>query len=96
MPPFSRLLEQGNVSALNFPVAMNAGRARAFGTLMKQDFQRAVFNRIPLMKREPARRWWEILFFAMNIKASPQWRRAIQPAMRSSSRYRAKPNALRS
>jgi hypothetical protein len=62
MPPFSQLLEQGKVCALNFPVAMNPGLARAIGTLMKQDFQRAVLNRIPLMELEPARRWREILF----------------------------------
>ena len=29
---------------------------------MKQDFQRAVLNRIPLMEIEPAHRWREILF----------------------------------
>jgi len=62
MPPFSKLLEQGKVCALNFPVAMNPGLARAIGTLMKQDFQRAVLNRIPLMELEPAHRWREILF----------------------------------
>ena len=28
---------------------------------MKQDFQRAVLNRIPLMEREPAHRWREVL-----------------------------------
>src|SRR5437762_11819605 len=37
MPPFSHLIEQGKVCALNFPVAMNPGLARAIGTLMKQD-----------------------------------------------------------
>jgi hypothetical protein len=62
MPPFSELLEQGKVCALNFPVAMNPGLARAIGTLMKQDFQRAVLNRIPRMELEPARPWREILF----------------------------------
>jgi hypothetical protein len=29
---------------------------------MKQDFQRAVLNRIPLMEREPAHRWRVVLF----------------------------------
>ena len=62
MPLFSELLEQGKVCALNFPVAMNPGLARTIGTLMKQDFQRAVLNRIPLMEVEPAHRWREILF----------------------------------
>lgn len=62
MPPFSQLLEQGKVCALNFPVAMNPGLARTIGTLMKQDFQRAVLNRIPMMELDPARCWREILF----------------------------------
>lgn len=62
MPPFSQLLEQGKVCALNFPVAMNPGLARTIGTLMKQDFQRAVLNRIPMMELEPAKRWREVLF----------------------------------
>jgi hypothetical protein len=62
MPPFTQLLEQGKVCALNFPVAMNPGLARTIGTLMKQDFQRAVLNRIPHMETEPGRHWREILF----------------------------------
>jgi len=62
MPPFSQLVEQGKVCAINFPVAMNPGLARTIGTLMKQDFQRAVLNRIPLMETEPARGWREIHF----------------------------------
>jgi hypothetical protein len=62
LPPFSQLLEQSKVCALGFPVAMNPGLVRTTGTLMKQHFQRAVLNRIPLMKIEPAQRWREILF----------------------------------
>ena len=61
-PPFGQLLEQGRVCALNFPVAMNPGLARTIGTLMKQDFQRAVLNRIPRMELEPGRHWREVLF----------------------------------
>jgi hypothetical protein len=34
------------VIALNFPIAVNPGLARALGTTLKQDFQRAVLNRI--------------------------------------------------
>jgi hypothetical protein len=41
------MLEQGKVCALNSPVSINPGLARTIGTLMKQDFQRAVLNRIP-------------------------------------------------
>jgi hypothetical protein len=47
LPPLSDLIEQGKVIALNFPIAMNPGLARALGTMLKHDFQRAVLNRIP-------------------------------------------------
>ncbi|HUK34289.1 MAG TPA: TraM recognition domain-containing protein [Vicinamibacterales bacterium] len=50
LPPFDQLIEQGKVCALNFPVAANPGLARAVGTLMKQDFQRAVLTRIPRLE----------------------------------------------
>ena len=46
LPPLADLIEQGKVVALNFPIAMNPGLARALGTMLKQDFQRAVLNRI--------------------------------------------------
>src|SRR5262249_42689107 len=42
LPPLAELIEQGKIVALNFPIAMNPGLARALGTLLKQDFQRAV------------------------------------------------------
>src|SRR5690606_29868426 len=62
LPPFAELIEQGKVCALNFPVASNPGLARAIGSLMKQDFQRAMLNRIPRMEREPQRSWRDVLF----------------------------------
>jgi hypothetical protein len=62
LPPFSELIEQGAVCALNFPVSTNPGLARTIGTLMKQDFQRAVLNRIPAIEREAGRHWRETLF----------------------------------
>ena len=62
MPPFGDLVERGAVCALNFPVSANPGLARTIGTLMKQDFQRAVLNRIPEMERHPDRHWREALF----------------------------------
>ena len=62
LPPFADLIEHGTVCALNFPVAANPGLARAIGTLMKQDFQRAVISRIPHMERDPQRHWREVLF----------------------------------
>lgn len=46
LPPIGDLIDQGKVIALNFPTAMNPGLARALGTMLKQDFQRAVLNRI--------------------------------------------------
>ncbi len=62
MPPFGDLIEQGKVVALNFPVSMNPGLAKTIGTLMKQDFQRAMLNRIPKMAQEPDRNFREVLF----------------------------------
>ncbi len=62
LPPFAQLLEQGKVCAVNFPVAMNPGLARTISTLMKQDFQRAVLNRIPSMELDLNRHWRDILF----------------------------------
>ena len=59
---FSELIETGSVCALNFPVSANPGLARVIGTLMKQDFQRALINRIPRMIREPKRHWRQVLF----------------------------------
>lgn len=46
LPPLAELIEQGKVVALNFPIAMNPSLARALGTMLKMDFQRAVLNRI--------------------------------------------------
>jgi hypothetical protein len=46
LPPLGELIEQGKIIALNFPIAMNPGLARALGTMLKQDFQRAVLTRV--------------------------------------------------
>lgn len=62
LPPFSELIETGAVCALNFPVSANPGMAKAIGTLMKQDFQRAVLNRIPRLERENDRQARQVLF----------------------------------
>ena len=62
LPAFSELLEEGAVLALNLPLAINPGLAKTIGTLLKQDFQRAVLNRIPRMERESDRQWRELLF----------------------------------
>jgi type IV secretory system conjugative DNA transfer VirD4/TraG family protein len=62
LPPLEELLESGHVLALNFPVAMNPGLARALGVLLKLDFQRAVLQRIPRMAAHPERLWRDLLF----------------------------------
>jgi hypothetical protein len=62
LPQISTLLEQGKVIALNFPISMNPGLARAIGVMLKMDFQRAVLNRIPKIARNPEKEWRPILF----------------------------------
>lgn len=62
LPPFARLIEDGQVCALNFPMAANPGLAKIVGTMMKQDFQRAVLGRIPTMTERTDRHWREVLF----------------------------------
>ena len=62
MPSFSWLVEQGGVCALNFPVGMNAGLAKAIGVMMKLDFERAVLNRIPQLEAEKTRHFRQVLF----------------------------------
>jgi hypothetical protein len=42
LPSFSWLIENGSLAALNFPIGMNAGLAKALGVMMKLDFERAV------------------------------------------------------
>ena len=56
------LIDTGTVCALNFPMASNPGLARLIGTLLKQDFQRAVLTRIPQITSHPTRHWREVLF----------------------------------
>jgi hypothetical protein len=62
LPPIATLLEQGKIIALNFPVSMNPGLARAIGVMLKMDFQRAVLNRIPHIAAEPNKVWRPIVF----------------------------------
>ena len=56
LPPFSELIEAGKVCALNFPVSLNPGLAKAIGVMMKLDFERAMLNRIPRIEDEHNRR----------------------------------------
>jgi hypothetical protein len=62
LPSFSWLIESGNVCALNFPIGMNPGLARAIGVMMKLDFERAVLNRVPMMEKHPESYFRQVLF----------------------------------
>jgi len=62
LPSFSWLIENGKVCALNFPVSMNPGLAKALGVMMKLDFERATLNRIPEIEAHPGRHFRQVLF----------------------------------
>jgi TraM recognition site of TraD and TraG len=62
LPSFSWLIEQGAVCALNFPIGMNAGLAKALGVMMKLDFERAVLNRVPKIEAHPEQYFRQVLF----------------------------------
>src|SRR5271167_2312390 len=62
LPSLSWLVENGQVCALNFPIAMNAGLAKALGVMLKLDFERAVLNRVPLMEKNPQNYFRQVLF----------------------------------
>src|ERR1017187_3136894 len=62
LPSFSWLIENGAVCALNFPVGMNPGLARALGVMMKLDFERALLNRVPQMEAHPETYFRQVFF----------------------------------
>jgi len=62
LPSFSWLIEAGKVCALNFPIGMNPGLAKAIGVMMKLDFERAVVNRVPQIEADPERHFRQVLF----------------------------------
>ena len=62
LPPIAESLEAGKVLALNLPVGANPALGRAIGVMLKQDFQRAVLARIPLMAEEPRQAWRDLVF----------------------------------
>jgi hypothetical protein len=62
LPSFHWLIENGAVCALNFPIGLNAGLAKALGVMMKLDFERAVLNRVPEMEAHPERYFRQVLF----------------------------------
>jgi hypothetical protein len=69
LPPMTELIERGKVVVLNFPIAANPGLARAIGTMLKHDFQRAVLNRIPGMNAQPTRPWRPVFFVCDEYQA---------------------------
>jgi len=69
LPAFGSLIESGKLVALNFPISANPGVARAVGVFMKQDFQRAMLNRIPEMERNPRQYFREALFLCDEYQA---------------------------
>jgi len=62
LPSFRWVIENGKVCALNFPIGLNPGLARALGVMMKLDFQRAVLNRVPDMAKNPKKHFREVFF----------------------------------
>jgi hypothetical protein len=62
LPSFRWLIETGAICALNLPVGMNPGLAKALGVMMKLDFQRAVLHRIPEIEAHPERHFRQVLF----------------------------------
>lgn len=69
MPVFRDLIEAGKVVALNFPVAANPATARAIGCMLKQDFQRAMLERIPRIAAHPEIHWREAMFLCDEYQA---------------------------
>ncbi|MGH9382824.1 MAG: type IV secretory system conjugative DNA transfer family protein [Vicinamibacterales bacterium] len=62
LPPLEQIFEAGKMLALNFPVGLNPGLAKALGVMLKLDFQRAVLARIPKMAAAPSKPWRDLLF----------------------------------
>jgi hypothetical protein len=62
LPSLTWLIERGNLCCLNFPIAMNAGLAKALGVMLKLDFERAVLNRVPTMDKNPETYFRQVLF----------------------------------
>jgi hypothetical protein len=56
------LIETGKVCALNFPIGMNPGLAKAIGVMMKLDFERAVLNRVPQIEAHPEVYFRQVFF----------------------------------
>ena len=62
LPSFSWLIENGKVCALNFPIGMNAGLARALGVMMKFDFRGLSSIAFPEMEAHRDRYFRQVFF----------------------------------
>ena len=94
LPPLGDLIEQGKVCAIDFPVSLNSGLARAIGCMMKLDFQRAVLNRIPKIKKDPDRYWRQVFFicdeyheFATAGRTTPTATKSFWPSLASRAAF---------
>ena len=88
LPSFTWLVETRRVCALNFPIGMNAGLAKALGVMMKLDFQRAVLNRVPEMEAHRDSTFAKSSSSAMSTSTLPPLERTSPRAMKSSSAFR--------
>ena len=61
LPPLNELVESSKVIALKLPIAADEKLARIMGTLLKQDWQRAVLNRVPVMQEHPERQFRHVV-----------------------------------
>jgi hypothetical protein len=62
LPSLASVIESGKLCCLNFPIAMNAGLAKALGVMLKLDFERAVLNRVPMIEKNPESYFRQVLF----------------------------------
>jgi hypothetical protein len=60
LPSLDQLIETPAVIALKVPIAADENLARLIGTLLKQDWQRAVLQRIPKMQANPDQHYREL------------------------------------
>jgi hypothetical protein len=96
LPSLSWLVENGRVCALNFPIAMNAGLAKALGVMLKLDFERAVLNRVPVMEKHPESYFRQVLFLCDEYQHFATVGELNLPVMRNSSAYPDNQNVFRS
>ena len=86
---FSWLVETGKVCALNFPIGMHPGLAKAIGVMMKLDFERAVLNRVPQIEAHPNSTSARCFSSVISTSISQRWARMSRQGMKSSSAFHA-------